>query len=165
MRLNRLPVVSATPQHAAYVKRVKRSVTAAQLTQERSQNGHTGARTLDRSVISTVLYRLSYTTGRRNTHPRRQKSASHARTSYDARSIASPRVFAPPRAAQQSPLRLYTFFHSIATYRPSTQCLDSPYLPSAADKQLVCYIWTSAADSTASIDLTCTTMSRRSASL
>ena len=59
----------------------------------RRQNGHTGARTLDRSVISTVLYRLSYTTGTRQTHPRHTKPpltpescTPHARSFYHASS-------------------------------------------------------------------------------
>ena len=43
-------------------------------------DGHTGARTQDHSVISTALYRLSYTTARRRPHARfhSRKHAAHA---------------------------------------------------------------------------------------
>lgn len=36
---------------------------------KKRQSGHTGAWILDRSVIRTVLYRLSYTTGKWSMHP------------------------------------------------------------------------------------------------
>ncbi|KAG2766656.1 hypothetical protein Pcac1_g21976 [Phytophthora cactorum] len=57
------------PQEEGCQRRIK--------SKRKEQNGHTGARTLDRSVISTVLYRLSYTTAKRNTHTYKPKYDPH----------------------------------------------------------------------------------------
>ena len=131
MCLHRLQVSSSTRLQITCVKTRKSGVTAVQRKQEQRQNGHTGARTLDRSVISTVLYRLNYTTGRRQTHP------SHTKLHFSQQELQC-------HTHARSILRLYTTLycstacnsslHLLSTRSPliaiQTPCLDSVWSPS-----------------------------------
>ena len=85
-----------------------------------SAAGHTGARTLDRSVISTVLYPLPTelydrliikASSTRNIHPFIRTRTQHTHAS------APPRASVPPRTAQQPALPA---FNSSAAYRQSS---------------------------------------------
>jgi hypothetical protein len=77
---------------------------------KRQQNGHTGARTLDRSVISTVLYRLSYTTGDRPLHPTTQKYTTHAKAATNTRTHATLDAQPAPPHAPRRPARRSSHF-------------------------------------------------------